>query len=501
MPGKVQIELKDIKLSRRFAETLTVEKHQTVVALPVPAVEITGQEFYILELTGASRRDGVLVSGIIFQQVIYLDEDKLHRCEHEEIPFLHMLSLPGLRVSKHQVQVRAKLVEAEGRLMEEGHAIFSELSVQIAVAATCLEPVTLITGASGVDMDRVSKKRLAVQTAAQEIDAAREISRNVLLVEPAINVVWITSRLSDISADTEQDLVKVRGTVYDQIYYIDQSNRVKLQTDSFPVSITACLPGVPAGEKLPVEGLAVASQYKLLTIPGDKLEWKLRLEIKAAFTGWRFIEAVNSASGHNLQVTRATHIFKQLAKEMELTGKVQAQVELPAAASVLLQVDAGLTGISTEIFDGELVVQGVLCSRYIFLDNQDILRFYHHELPVTIREKLPGAGPSSASQALPGTVSQLSYRTVAPQVVEQSAAIRLPVIIFNESPVELVVELKAAPEGRGRYKLYIVQEGDTWAKISGRFGVPPEVLTCSNPRLTVTGRLLPEQKVFIPVIR
>ncbi|HHX87644.1 MAG TPA: LysM peptidoglycan-binding domain-containing protein, partial [Firmicutes bacterium] len=272
-------------------------------------------------------------------------------------------------------------------------------------------------------------------------------------------------------------------------------------TEIFPVNITVRLPGITAGEKLSVEGTAIARQYTLFNAPADKLEWKLRLEIKIAARGWRFLEAVNHVSGRGLQVTRATHTFKQLVREMELVGKIQTSVELPVIASGLLQVDAVLTGISAEIFDGEVIARGVLCSRFIFLDAGDILRCYRHELPLTIREKLPGARPSFAIQALPGTVNQICCQAVAPNEVDQSAEIRIPVAIFEESGLELVSEIKAAPGGQRIYKLYIAQIGDTWSKIAGRFGVPPEVLTSINIRVEENGRLLPKQKVYIPLNR
>jgi len=72
----VQIEIENIKLARLYAEELVVEKLETVVALPVLAIEIIDQEFYILELTGISRRDGVLVSGIQFPKLILLPDVK-----------------------------------------------------------------------------------------------------------------------------------------------------------------------------------------------------------------------------------------------------------------------------------------------------------------------------------------------------------------------------------------------------------------------------------------
>lgn len=272
----------------------------------------------VTQVTGTANTDSVIIQGTLHLQIFYVANDNIVHLQQEDVPFNHLLSIPGTTPGM-PVTANAN-VEYIIFHLDQVRAILKKKIVLIVEATVNDPPPIRVTGGPVVlegETKGYAREQILVEATNVfpcikkeriRVGGAEEVSEQILLERTipveAIKVKSIGTELVDVTYEVLPDLVMVAGVVHKQIYLVGPDNIVRMVEEDMPFSHTLSLPGVKPGDFVQVE-VAVEFVIPELNVVAGTLRQKVVLRITVtAITPAVYVVVVTDVIGPGIVTTK-----------------------------------------------------------------------------------------------------------------------------------------------------------------------------------------------------
>lgn len=490
-------------LEEVVGENIKQELVVSEINLPVPAIKIDDivAEIQITDVEVIT--DKVIVQGIIHQQVFFIDGDNIGRHLAEDVSFSTFLDLPGA-IPGDNVQVNST-IELNKRELNQipGDLLLEETIIGIFVKVHRTVQLNIDIGAGPL----IELPFIIGENVKQDL-----VVSNLCLKNPALKVKEIEISFRDLKSIVIPDKVIVQGIIHKQIFYVDQDNLERHQSEEVPFSNFLDVPGaVPSND---VDFLPVVLDIIFQLNRDNSLEQKVVLQYKVIVTesletnlvpGSGPLIKVEEVIGEN---TKQILIERLLAVEPELpltiTGEViQMTTEsekmsqklfnhtscLPVKALKVKSITPYLRDIEVNLLKAQVFISGKLAIQTIFIDLNDVVRNITELVPFEFLLELAGdRSLNDLEEEIDVEIENLSFTLLADQVtVEQ-----IVVFKFTLDPVYIEqLQIITDVQGLERSPKYLQRKAEVVIVPKTPLGESPGVEKFGSQRIESTVDLDP----------
>lgn len=437
----LEVKKRLLKVDKVVGETTVTKVIPSTVKLPIKAIKIFDVVASLTDVRGEVKFDSVLVSGIIRKQLFIVDEGDLVRHVSEEIPFKQLIDVPGARPGQ-RVQIRARILDVEAQLIDNGKTVRQEVILEIFVKVTETKQIEVVVDVKGGPKDlKVKKKLLKVESVVGEDRVSEVITNVVKLPITAKKIFQIVSEVREVQADVRFDVVIVRGVVHKQIFLVDEGDLVRHVSEDVPFSITVPIKGARPGLNVQVDVNAIVDRFELIDPPSRRLKQIIILDIFVKVTETLQIEVVTDVQGTGIKVAKKLLKVEQVVDDVIQRTTVQSQVELPMKAEKIFRIIAEITDVQAEIVDGFVIIRAILHKQIFFVDLGGLLRHVREDVPFQITVRVPGITPDMNLQTRLRIIGDIDFQLIGRRIVEQIAVIEAFIKITQTEQLEVVVDV------------------------------------------------------------
>lgn len=220
----------------------------------------------VTEVTGTAGTDSVVVQGTLHLQIFYVGSDNIVRLQQEDVPFRHLLYIPGTTpgmsvTTKATVEFVVYHLDPARAVLKKKIVLLLEASVTTPAATTAAGGPLILEAVVGQASEQILvevtnvfpciiKERIRV-------GGAQEISEQILLEKSipvqAIKIKSIGTELVDVTYQVLPDVIIVTGVLHKQIYLVGPDNIVRLVEEDIPFSRSLAFPGLKPGDFVQVD--------------------------------------------------------------------------------------------------------------------------------------------------------------------------------------------------------------------------------------------------------
>ncbi|MCK4257332.1 MAG: DUF3794 domain-containing protein [Halanaerobiales bacterium] len=208
----------------------------------------------------------------------------------------------------------------------------------------------------------------------------------------AIKVRDVQAKICDLTVTVITDKVIVQGILHKQIFFVDENNVVRHQSEDIPFSFFVDVPGAEPSMDVQIHPVIEHISTELIC-DGCVLHQKVVIEffVKVTDTQQIFVEV---GEGPLVKLER-------VVGENSVQTLVPNSLELPIPAIKVVDIDAEVRDITCEVIQDKVIIQGIVHKQVFFIDTDDIERHIGEDVPFSTFVDVPGAEPGNNCQIHP----------------------------------------------------------------------------------------------------
>jgi len=414
---------------------------QAIVTLPIKAIKVFDIVVAITtDIQGEIRANGVIVAGVVRQQIFVVDEKEVVRHVLEEIPFQQLIEVSGA-VPDQSAQINARVIDSQTHLIDNGRKIKQVIVLEFYVKVTEVRPIEVIENVKGGPTDlKVEKKLLRVDNFVGEERVSEAIKKEVKLPITAQNIFQVFSEVSGIQVKAKTGLIIVRGVLYQHIFLIDVENKVRHVNNTIPFFVSVPLE-TRTGMEVQVYMNAVVNKFELVNSPSKNLRQSILIDILAIITETQQVDVALDIRGSGVEVERKLLKIEPILTDVNESALIDTDIKLPMKAKKVFKIFAEIKDVQTHSNNENLIIGGVLYKKIYFVDFNGLLRHMKEEIPFQIILNVPEASPDMTFQVRLTIVGEIAFQLIDRRVVRQTAIVEALVKITETQPLEVAVDV------------------------------------------------------------
>ncbi len=498
MSGKPKVIKKPLSIQRVVGEIITEEDFKPEKRFSSPVLEVIDVEVAVAEVTFEAVKNAVTVKGVFYQQIYYVDETGSLKMERVKEKMEKNVALPESKAGYKAVgQVR--LLEYDGVLTGETHI---SVVIRTEMRVTVLETVetNIVVDIENVDDIKIRRKRFSMEELTEEGYYSVNKTIPINLPGHAGTVVRVVSEFRECAAQVVENGVKVRGKLARTFFYTSgQENKVETFFDETAIEEELRIKGLSRGAQVYAEAFVTDDNISVPGIMEQGQEQRVAVEFYLRVFDVKNYELAAHITGPGIKITRESCRVKQLLKEIILTGTSEWVSTLPGAVSTVLYVKAKPGKVESTISDERVLIEGDIEHKLFVMDINNYFRVHPLRAQFNLNGPVPGCKPEHSTEIMPASPDNITHTLREARTLEHSTGTGALVRVAKNEIIELItgLEVVEVPDGINT-KLYIVQEGDTYEKISGRFDTPVPEIVSVNPEISESS-FYHGQRIRIPV--
>lgn len=416
--------------------------------LQVPAIKIDElvAEIQITDVEVIT--DKVIVQGIVHQQIFYVDDDNIGRHLAADVAFSTFLDVPGaLPDDNVQVNSTIDLIKRELKQIP-GPILQQEIVLEIFAKVHRTVQLNIDIGQGPL----IKLPFIIGENVKQDL-----VVSDLCLDNPAIKVKEIELSFSDLNTVVMTDKVIVQGLIHKQIFYVDQDNLERHQSEDVPFSNFLDVPGAVSGNSVDFRPDILDIIFQLDS--HNVLHQKVVLEHSVVVTellqtnvvpGAGPLIKVEEVIGENtkqilierflpkrprLPITIASEVIQITSESEKMQQKLLNNTSLlPVKAQNIKTINPFLRDVEMEFLKDQILISGELAIQTIFVDFKAVVRNITEIVPFEFLLEFAGGGSSNTVvEDLEIEIENLSFTLLADQeTVEQTIVFK-----FTLEPVQI----------------------------------------------------------------
>jgi hypothetical protein len=394
-----------------------VEATQNEV-LPFAAIKIRNIVGKVIDLTAEIIPNKVIIQGVVHDQVFFVGNDGIVHHVAGNVHFSTLLDVPGIQPGMN-AGVSAIVEDIHSQLAPDGLSIQKKLVLEIFVKVTETVQLNIEFGTGpAIVLDRV----------VGENSAQTLVESALTLFTPAIKIDEIVGSIRDITVETITDKVIVQGVLHKQIFFIDNANTGRHQSEDVPFSLFVDLPGAAAGMDVQVQPNIEAIFYHLIS--DTVLSQKAMIEFFVKVTE-SIIQPVTIGVGPLLKVA-------ELIGENTNQELIETLVTLDIPAVKIREIVAAVQNVVSFVIPNKVIIQGILHKQIYFIGTDSIEHHQAEDVPFSLFLDIPGATPGNKVK-LTTSIEAVFFDLISSSELRQKVIIAVSGVVSEEMQLNLVV--------------------------------------------------------------
>lgn len=319
----------------------------------------------------------VLIEGTLHSQIFFVGEDDRVHHQGEDVPFSHILSVPGANPARNmKAHVRFRCEKTSFDLVCD-RTVELQLVAQFFAKVTESAQVNVFLSNAGplLKADVVVGENTAVILPADEIRLKRD----------AIKIREIRAEAHDVKAEVLVDHVSVQGILHAQIFFVGDDQIVHHQAVDLPFTAIVDVPGAEEGMRAEIN-VNVVRVERFIHSGGDKVQLRAVIQV--------FVKVTEDA-----QVCVEILPGGPLVRTFRVVGEridqclIENRLRLSMPARKVQDIEARVVDLKTEVLSNRVVVTGKIHKQIFFVGPDDVLHHLPEDVPFSTVVEVPGATP------------------------------------------------------------------------------------------------------------
>ncbi len=420
----------------------------------------------------------VRVAGKINYSIIYLDDDGMIDSALTSKDFLEKI------LDKDITPLSNVLIEAirEDTEWTQGDTI--RLRTAIDLKGMIVASIDIDT-IEDTECLKCYKEDVFIETSAIIPSTTKDVSKDVEIVGGIDRVMATESKVIIKSTATANQIVYVEGELFASLIYV-QDNKLFNENITIPFNTEMSSLDIKDDSIVSVYGDVVYTNTVLEGTTGVLVESTISLKgVANNLEGVTLVKDAYSVD-KEIKCEKTDYLINYTCCKETLTDKLVGEVRLDgvSARAIACTTMPTISGLNVAVVDGELVAEGVVNTRVIYLDDQGAPYTALVELPFQTRS---GYSCSMAKVlCFKGDILSSTARIRMSDEIEFSASITISVEGQQDTTISSITSCEVlgnVEDDEATISLYIVGENETLFSVAKALRVDEERILRENPDL------------------
>ncbi|AZR74519.1 hypothetical protein BBF96_14670 [Anoxybacter fermentans] len=426
---KQQTGIELVKVPVVIGENTIQQMFVTDLALNFCAIRVRDVEATIQDITATVINDKVIIQGLVYKQIFFVDENNVVRYQTENIPFSFFIDIPGAEPGM-DVKVHPIIEHIKTDLLDGGCVLHQKIVVEFFVIVTDMQQIFVEVGEGPL----VKLEKVVGENSVQTL-----VPSELKLPVPATKIIEISAQVQDIICEVIEDKVIVQGIVHKQIFFIGEDNIERHIGEDVSFSTFVDVPGAEAGQNYQVEP-TIEFIKRELSEDGIILVQEVVLDIFVRVTE---NVQLNLVTGEDI-LLKVPEVINENVRQILLENTVQ----LPVPAIEIKEINATVIDVQSTIINDKVIIHGVVHKQIFFIDEDNIERHLAVDIPFSTFVEVPGAKPGMKADISP-VIEFIKPELVAPSdILNQRIVIEIFVRVTQSTQIS-IPEVVVGPYGPG----------------------------------------------------
>lgn len=509
--NELQVEKKMLRVKSIIGETVSQMEINKTLSLEEPVKNIRDYNMDVIISSEETEviEDRVMVKGLVYQQISWMNEDDVCKQHEEDVEFTHYVDVPGAQPGM-DVHVDARVVDVDfmidGRLVEEKKLL--ELNVKVFEGMQ----VNVVTDINCPDA-QVKTNMFKAENMIGESTALAEIMKEYTFPEGVKTVkdVDVEVMIEKEGIEILTDQVIVKGTVYMDVYYVNEEDEMKHYDIEEPFVKYVKVLGTRAGMNGMVETQVENVEWEA---DGDQVKLEVVLEVYTKVTECLQVSVVTDVEGEKITVDKELLKLENMIGEHQKTCMLDGNIILYENAKEIMDVDQEIQidYQNTSVLDDKVIVSGILCQQVYYVNEDDEVCQKTSKKEFTETLEVPGAKPGM-NAAIKMNIIDIDHKLEDDNTIGYKVECQIVVIVTETAKMYVVTdatchEVSEDDKKSDKYeydewpsmRFYIVQTGDSLWNIAAKYGITVADIVDAND-IDDPDLIFPGQQLFIPCKR
>ncbi len=505
---ELQVEKKTLRVKSIVGEVVSQMEINKTLSLEEPVKNIRDYNMDVIVSSEETEviEDRVMVKGLVYQQISWMNEDDVCKQQEVDTEFTHYVDVPGAQPGM-DVHVAARVVDVDfmidGRIVEEKKLL--ELNVKVFDAMQ----VNVVTDINCPNA-QVETNMLKAENIIGESTTLAEIMKEYTFPETVKTVkdVDVEVMIEEEGVEILTDQVIVKGTVYMDVYYVNEEDEMKHYDIEEPFVKYVKVLGARAGMNGMVETQVEDVEYEA---DGDQVKLAVVLEVYTKVTECFQISVVTDVEGEGITVEKELLKVENMIGEQQTTYMFDGDITLYENAKEIMDVDQEIqiNYQNTSVLDDKVIVSGVLLQQIYYVNEDDEVcqKTSKKEFMETVEVPCAKAGMNASIKTNILDVDHeledgntITYKIECQIFVSVTETTKMYVVTdvkYDEVSEEDKKPDKYECEEWPSMRFYIVQTGDSLWNIAAKYGITVADIVDAND-IDDPDLIFPGQQLFIP---
>ncbi|MEW6523417.1 MAG: DUF3794 domain-containing protein [Bacillota bacterium] len=467
------------------------------VTLPASAQKIDEVRDLIEQLAGTVQEDAVLVQGVVYKQVFFVDTAGTVRHVAASTPFATLVSVPGAEPGQ-QPSVTAT-IQSRVTALVDPVTVQQQLVIALSVQVTKIVELLVATDPSA---RRFKIDHIVATGHGQALASPSQVHLDF----PALSVGEVTGSIVKAVGKPVEDNVVVQGQVAKDIPYQDQDGVDRLQHETVSFAALVWTPG--AAEGMDVQVKAFLEPITTHLEPPSTLIQNVVVKLELAVTEHRQLHLVEDQHGPPLAIELVVGettsqvlvvdrqdivpvrgiqvVLIRLEQQVDVTAQILVTARLELDAIKIRRIDATIGNLIHHIINGNVLIQGTVEKQVFFVGPDSIVHHAVELVPFSHLLELPPGLPDDTGIVVEAEVENVVYHLM-PGLLDQKVILflRARAVVRRELEVVDVFGPGVTVLGRAQIFVFVVLEGvERWLEVVTNVG-GPAVISVTKETLVV----------------
>ncbi len=446
-------------------------------------------ESYLYDLKAEAGSGKAVVSGKLGVKVLYIDTDNITNTLTDSQTINETLVDQSITADAYinvsNFTTVNSIVSGEGNL---------KVGCEVNVMPVMYINLAIPNNASNFENLIVKKSEINTLTLNSIIDSAFDYSVNFETKDAISKILMYNASFASEGAHAEQGKTVVEGKIYSTLIYetAGEESEIKELTDVFNLK-TAVEANVDADDILDVNFVLDKSKETILTDneeDGNIVTVGHKILMQGASFKTLTLDVVDDmfSCENEIEINRTKRDYCHTSNCTRVEESVSGEISIEESESAIDKVVSNLNITpeitNTYIKDGKIMVEGIISSCVVYLDENKEYKYKRAELPFIIDTKIK----SEKLGCVHTTISVCDCRVKAKRgtIIELDYSVKICVCEFVVESRELLDNFtlgKPLDFGGFDYQIFIARAGESMWDLCKRIKVKPEDLAVTNPNL------------------